>query len=106
MPMRPQNNIADEFKLDQHITDTDRLWRCVHQLLDRCARWSSTNISHGPDSNGYKGLLSYKNQRRPAGMAFLLATIAGTPNWEEFWAQLRTNDVAVTSGWKPYYGTS
>ena len=38
-------------------------------------------------------------------MAFLLATIAGTPDWEEFWAQLRSNDVAVTSGWEAaYYG--
>ena len=35
----------------------------------------------------------------------MLATIAGTPDWEQFWIELRANDVAVTSGWEEaYYG--
>ena len=55
--------------------------------------------------DSYKGTLVVQNQETSSpGMAFLLATIAGTPDWEEFWAQLRSNDVAVTSGWEAAYG--
>jgi len=41
------------------------------------------------------------------GLAFLLATIAtyGEDGWQSYWADLRDNDVAVTSGWEEaYYG--
>lgn len=45
------------------------------------------------------------------GLAFLLATIAafgeepGTYNWQEFWADLTTNDILVVEGWtEAYYG--
>jgi len=39
------------------------------------------------------------------GLAFLLATVAGTPDWEQFWADLVANGVTVTSGWEDaYYG--
>lgn len=39
------------------------------------------------------------------GLAFLLATIAGTDDWEQFWADLADNGVAVTAGWEDaYYG--
>ena len=35
----------------------------------------------------------------------MLATIAGTDDWEAFWRDLVANDVAVTSGWEDaYYG--
>lgn len=39
------------------------------------------------------------------GLAFLLATIAGTDDWERYWADLVANDVAVSAGWEDaYYG--
>ena len=39
------------------------------------------------------------------GLAFLLATIAGTDDWEQFWTDLRDNGVSVTTGWEDaYYG--
>lgn len=41
------------------------------------------------------------------GLAFMLATVAryGEDGWEDFWRQLRDNDVAVTSGWTEAYYT-
>ncbi|MDW3219180.1 MAG: thiamine ABC transporter substrate-binding protein [Acidimicrobiales bacterium] len=40
------------------------------------------------------------------GLAFLLATIAGTDDWEQYWADLAANDVEVTAGWEDaYYGS-
>ncbi len=39
------------------------------------------------------------------GLAFLLATIAtfGEEGWQEYWAALRANDVAIASGWEEAY---
>ena len=39
------------------------------------------------------------------GLAFLLATVNGTDDWEEYWADLVANGVSVTAGWSDaYYG--
>ena len=39
------------------------------------------------------------------GLAFLLATINGTDDWEQYWADLVANGVSVTAGWEDaYYG--
>lgn len=39
------------------------------------------------------------------GLAFLLATITGTDDWEQYWADLVANDVSITAGWEDaYYG--
>jgi len=39
------------------------------------------------------------------GLAFLLATIAGIDDWEQYWADLVANDVSITAGWEDaYYG--
>src|SRR5690606_41668405 len=39
------------------------------------------------------------------GFAFLLATMAryGEDGWEDYWADLRSNGVQVTSGWSEAY---
>jgi len=37
------------------------------------------------------------------GLAFLLATVAGTDDWEAFWAGLVDNGVSVTAGWEDAY---
>jgi thiamine transport system substrate-binding protein len=56
----------------------------------------------------YRGLLVVQNPATSSpGLAFMLATIAefGTTAWEEYWADLRANDVLVTPGWdEAYYG--
>lgn len=39
------------------------------------------------------------------GLAFLLATVNGTDDWEQYWTDLVVNGVSVTAGWSDaYYG--
>ncbi len=59
----------------------------------------------------YAGLLVVENPATSSpGLAFLLATIArfgetGPYTWQDYWADLRANDVQVTRGWEEaYYG--
>ena len=54
----------------------------------------------------YRGLLVAQNPATSSpGLAFMLATIAlfGEEGWKGFWADLRRNDVLVTSGWEEAY---
>ncbi|NQV08012.1 thiamine ABC transporter substrate-binding protein [bacterium] len=60
----------------------------------------------------YRGMLVVQNPATSSpGLAFLLATIArfgeGTAYpWQDFWADLRANDVSVAGGWEEaYYGS-
>lgn len=56
----------------------------------------------------YRGMLVVENPATSSpGLAFLLATIAafGEGSWQDFWSDLKANDVLVTSGWEEaYYG--
>ena len=101
------SNIADEFKLDptHRLTPIDYGDVCINYWIDALDGPAPTSLMDLL-SESYKGTLVVQNPETSSpGMAFLLATIAGTPDWEEFWAQLRSNDVAVTSGWEAaYYG--
>jgi thiamine transport system substrate-binding protein len=57
----------------------------------------------------YKGLLVVQNPASSSpGLAFLLATVAhfGDPGYEQFWAQLRANDVEVVEDWDTAYYSS
>lgn len=59
-------------------------------------------------SEQYKGKFVTQNPETSSpGLAFMLATIAryGEDGWEDYWRQLRNNDVAVTSGWTEAYNT-
>ncbi len=57
----------------------------------------------------FRGQLVVENPATSSpGLAFLLATIVefgeeGDYNWQDFWADLRDNDVVVTSGWSEAY---
>lgn len=57
----------------------------------------------------FRGKLVVENPATSSpGLAFLLATIAefgegGDYDWQDFWADLRANDVVVTSGWSEAY---
>lgn len=54
----------------------------------------------------YDGLLVVENPATSTpGLAFLLATIAryGEDGWQDYWRQLRTNDVLVVDGWEEAY---
>lgn len=59
----------------------------------------------------YRGMLVVEDPATSSpGLAFLLATIAafgetGDYTWQDYWADLRANDVRVTAGWEEaYYG--
>ncbi len=60
----------------------------------------------------YRGMLVVENPATSSpGLAFLLATIAtfgeeGDYTWQDYWADLRDNDVLVTSGWEEAYYTA
>ncbi len=54
----------------------------------------------------YRGLLVVESPAASTpGLAFLLASVAryGDPGWQEFWRQLRRNDVLVVDGWEEAY---
>jgi thiamine transport system substrate-binding protein len=57
----------------------------------------------------YAGMLVVENPATSSpGLAFLLATIATFPEdadytWQDYWADLRANDVLVTDGWETAY---
>jgi thiamine transport system substrate-binding protein len=57
----------------------------------------------------YEGLLVVPNPATSSpGLAFLLASVAafGEDGWDDWWAQLRDNDVEVVDGWsEAYYGS-
>ena len=57
----------------------------------------------------YRGLTAVMDPATSSpGLAFMLATIDryGEEGWLEFWAQLRDNEVLVTSGWSDAYYTA
>jgi thiamine transport system substrate-binding protein len=54
----------------------------------------------------YRGLLVVENPATSTpGLAYLLATIArfGENGWQEYWRNLRANDVLVVDGWEEAY---
>ena len=52
----------------------------------------------------YGGELVVQNPETSSpGLAFLLATIAGTDDWEAYWTALADNGVTVTAGWEDAY---
>jgi thiamine transport system substrate-binding protein len=57
----------------------------------------------------YKGLTVVEDPSQSSpGLGFLLATIAkyGDDGWEQYWEQLRANEVRVDDGWEQAYNSS
>jgi thiamine transport system substrate-binding protein len=57
----------------------------------------------------YEGTLVTENPATSTpGLAFLLASVAkyGTDGWQQYWKDLRTNEVSVVDGWEAAYYTS
>ena len=100
-------HVPDGFELDSshRLTPIDYGDVCVNYWIDALDAPAPASLMDLAKS-GYKGSLVVQNPETSSpGLAFLLATIAGTPDWEKFWIELRANDVAVTSGWEEaYYG--
>jgi len=100
-------NVPDQFELDatHKLTPIDYGDVCVNYWKDGLNGPAPTSLMDLVSSEYKSSLVVQNPETSSPGMAFLLATIAGTPDWEDFWKQLRTNDVTVTNGWEAaYYG--
>ena len=108
-------NVADRFKLDPlnrllpvdfgHVSiNYDRDWFAKKKLALPATLKDLTDPK-------YKGLLVVENPATSSpGLAFLRASVAAFPDsgaysWQQFWADLRKNDVRVAEGWEAAYYT-
>ena len=100
-------DVPDVFKLDpQHrVTPIDFGDVCINYWTDALPADPPTTLEDLA-SPEFAGQLVVQNPETSSpGLAFLLATIAGTDDWEQYWADLVDNGVAVTAGWEDaYYG--
>ena len=106
------SRVDDVFELDptHSVTPID----CGDVCLNVDLPWFDERGLPAPDDiasltdPAYRGLTVVENPATSTpGLAFLLATIArfGEPAWEDFWRDLRANDVLVVEGWEQaYYG--
>jgi thiamine transport system substrate-binding protein len=100
--------IADEFKLDPHsrVTPVDYGDICLNYWKDS-SNPSPTSIDDLRSSNFTSAFVAQNPETSAPGMGFLLASIAfyGEEGWEDFWLDLRNNDVVIRPGWtESYYG--
>ncbi|MEM7140148.1 MAG: thiamine ABC transporter substrate-binding protein [Actinomycetota bacterium] len=101
--------VPDEFELDDahRVTPIDFGDVCINYWIDALpADTDAPETLEDLTDPAFAGQLVVQSPETSSpGLAFLLATIAGTDDWEQFWADLRANDVAVTAGWEDaYYG--
>lgn len=99
--------VPDEFQLDpQHrVTPIDYGDVCINYWTDALPAEAPEALEDLTDPAFVDQLVVQNPETSSPGLAFLLATIAGTDDWEKFWADLADNGVAVTAGWEDaYYG--
>lgn len=91
---------------DQHrVTPIDFGDVCVNYWTDALPGPVPTTLADLTDPIYAGELVVQSPESSSPGLAFLLATIAGTPDWEAFWRDLRANGVRVTPDWESsYYG--
>ena len=103
-------NLADvpgKFVLDpQHrVTPIDYGDVCINYWTDALAGDPPATLEDLTAPEFADQLVVQNPETSSPGLAFLLATIAGTDDWEQFWAELTDNGVTVTAGWEDaYYG--
>ncbi len=103
-------NLADvpaEFVLDeQHrVTPIDFGDVCINYWTDALTGDPPSTLEDLTAPEFADQLVVQSPETSSPGLAFLLATIAGTDDWEQFWAELADNGVAVAAGWEDaYYG--
>lgn len=101
--------VPDEFEIDpeHRVTPIDFGDVCVNYWIDALPEGAAAPESlEDLTASAFAGELAVQSPETSSpGLAFLLATIAGTEDWEQFWAELRDNGVSVTAGWEDaYYG--
>ena len=104
-------SVPDELEADARVTPID--------FGDVCVNWDKEYFADAdlpaPEKlldltdPAYRGLFVVQNPATSSpGLAFLYSTVAefgetGAYTWMDYWADLRDNDVLVTSGWEEAY---
>ena len=99
-------SVPEEFQLDgQHrVTPIDYGDVCVNYWTEALPGAPPVSLDDliAPENRGQ--LVVQNPETSSPGLAFLLATIASKGEaWEEFWTDLRANEVSITSGWEDAY---
>ncbi|NDH88656.1 MAG: hypothetical protein EBY61_08605, partial [Actinobacteria bacterium] len=93
---------------DQHrVTPIDFGDVCVNYWIDALPDGAEppTTLEDLTDPVYADQLVVMSPESSSPGLAFLLATVNGTDDWEQYWADLVVNGVSVTAGWSDaYYG--
>ena len=101
-------SVPDELRLDDQnrVTPIDYGDVCVNYWIDAIPGDVPGSLDDLVDPVNRGQLVVQNPETSSPGLAFLLATIAAEGDaWEEFWSDLRANDVSVTAGWEDaYYG--
>ena len=101
-------DVPDHFELDpeHRVTPIDFGDVCLNYWIDAFDGSPPPPASLDDLTDpAYAGMLVVQSPETSSpGLAFLLATIAHYgEGWEEYWAALRDNGVAVTAGWEDAY---
>ncbi|MCQ3813447.1 MAG: thiamine ABC transporter substrate-binding protein [Acidimicrobiia bacterium] len=99
--------VPEEFQLDpeNRVTPIDYGDVCVNYWVDALPSDPPQTLEDLTDPALADQLVVQHPETSSPGLAFLLATIAGTNDWQQFWANLASNGVTVTAGWEDaYYG--
>jgi thiamine transport system substrate-binding protein len=99
------DRVPDEFEIDpeHRVTPIDFGDVCINYWTAALPGPAPTSLEDLLDPT-YAGELVVQNPESSSpGLAFLLATIAGTDDWEQFWTDLRANGVSVTPDWESAY---
>jgi thiamine transport system substrate-binding protein len=99
-------DVPAEFQLDdQHrVTPIDYGDVCINYWIDALPGDAPTSLDDLLDPSLEGQLVVQNPETSSPGLAFLLATIAEYGDgWEEYWASLRENGVAVTRDWESAY---
>lgn len=99
-------DVPDEFELDpeHRVTPVDFGDVCINYWTSALPGEVPTSLEDLTSPEFASTLVVPNPETSSPGLAFLLATIAGTDDWEAFWSDLVANDVRVTSGWEDAYG--
>ena len=103
--------VAGELRADPRVTPIDFGDVCVNYDKAAFGDLPAPETLDDLADPAYAGMLVVENPATSSpGLAFLLATIirfgeTGSYTWQDYWADLRANDVQVARGWEEaYYG--
>jgi len=100
--------VFDHLKLDDNnrVTPISFGDVCINYWIDALpGTVAPATLEDLTDARYASQLVVQSPETSSPGLAFLLATISGTDDWEQYWADLVANDVSITAGWEDaYYG--